>query len=255
MCLLAFGWQVDPEYALVVCANRDEFYARPTQTAHFWPDHPHIFGGRDVEQGGSWMGISQGGRFAAITNIRNPATNRSDATSRGLLVSEFLEDERSALDFCLSLQTRGERYNGYNFLAYDGDKLVYQSNRYDQPVPLAPGVYGLSNATLDISWPKTVSAVKKLNKWLVQPGSVDQLALLLNDRSTAPDQELPATGVSLELERVLSAQFIAEADYGTRCSTGVLVHRSGQAEYCEVSHDDERAVKRKNIEGFLTSKQ
>ncbi|MBC8212746.1 MAG: NRDE family protein [Gammaproteobacteria bacterium] len=251
MCLLAIAWQVHPDYPLVVCANRDEFYARPAQVAHFWPDHPQLFGGRDLQQGGSWMGISRKGRFSAITNIRDPQANRADASSRGLLVSRFLQGEGTALDYCETLQSQGQIYNGYNLIAYDGCSLVYQSNYTAQPQCLAPGLYGVSNSTLDIAWPKAQSAVQKLGRWLEQPGTIDQLALLLNDRSIVADQRLPQTGVPLALERVLSAEFIEHEEYGTRCSTALLVHRSGLAEYCEVTHHPAPSLTQQRIEDFL----
>jgi len=251
MCLLAIAWQVHADYPLVVCANRDEFYARPAQTAHFWPDHPQLFGGRDLQQGGSWMGISRAGRFSAITNIRDPQANRADASSRGLLVSEFLQGQGSAPDYCEALQSQGQIYNGYNLIAYDGSALVYQSNYKEQPQRLAPGLYGVSNSTLETVWPKAQSAVDKLKRWLEQPGDIDRLALLLNDRSTVADRHLPQTGVALELERVLSAEFIEHGEYGTRCSTALLVHRSGLAEYCEVTHHPAQSISRQRIENFI----
>lgn len=251
MCLLAIAWQVHAEYPLVVSANRDEFLARGSQKAHFWPDYPDVFAGRDVEGQGSWMGISRRGRFAAVTNIRNPANNKSDAKSRGLLVSQFLQDSGSAVHYCQQLQAQSHLYNGYNFVAFDGESLVYQSNANAQPQVLSPGSYAISNATLDISWPKTRSALEKLENWLQHPGPVKELAQLLNDRSVVADELLPATGVSLELERMLSAEFIDSPEYGTRCSTGFLVRVSGQAEYCEISHDIDGAESMQVIPAFL----
>jgi uncharacterized protein with NRDE domain len=251
MCLLAIAWQVHPDYPLVVSANRDEFLARASQQAHFWPDYPHIFGGRDVEGQGSWMGISRQGRFAAVTNIRDPANHRIDAKSRGLLVSQFLQDSCSAIHYCEQLQAHSELYNGYNFVAFDGQSLVYQSSATQRPQSLSPGMYGISNAILDISWPKTRSAVKKLSRWLQCPVSVNQLAQLLNDRTVAADEVLPSTGVSLDLERVLSAEFIDLPEYGTRCSTGFLVRKSGEAEYCEISHDRESAESMQVLTDYL----
>ena len=251
MCLLAVAWKVHPEYPLVVCANRDEFYARPTQAADFWTDSPDIFAGRDLQAGGSWMGINQKGRFAAVTNIRNPASNRTDVKSRGGLVSEFLNQQITAIDYSNKLQSQGEYYNGYNLLSFDGDALVYQSNGVEQPENLQPGIYGMSNATLDIPWPKTCSAVEKITEWIKCPSGVNELAGLLNDRNIAADGKLPQTGVSLTLERMLSAEFITSAEYGTRCSTGFLLHKSGQAEYCEISHGESAGVRHQVVEHYL----
>ena len=256
MCLLAIAWKVHSEYPLLVSANRDEFLARPTQTAHFWPDQPEIFAGRDLQDGGSWMGITRKGRFAAVTNVRDPEAHREHARSRGLLVSQYLQDRRSAIDFCDSLQSEKAHYNGYNFIAFDRDRLVYQSNYTDQPEILKPGVYAISNATLYDPWPKTLSAADKLQQWLKNPATVNQLAQLLDDRTRAPDDRLPRTGVPLELERMLSAEFINSSDYATRSSTGFLVHRSGWAEYCEISHDSsEKTVKRQVLDDFIQGYQ
>ena len=251
MCLIAVAWKTHPDYPLVVCANRDEFLARPTQIAHFWPDFPQIFGGRDSLGGGSWMGVSTQGRFAAVTNIRNPAANRDDVQSRGLLVSQFLENNTGAEEYCTILQQQSQLYNGYNFIAFDGVDLVYQSNYLDQPQILPPGFYGVSNATLDHSWPKTRSAVSKLKNWLGGTGSVNQLATLLNDHTSAPDDQLPQTGVTLELEQALSAEFIVLPEYGTRSSTGFILHRSGRAEYCEVTHEGEGLCSQQEFDSFL----
>ena len=255
MCLLAVAWKVHPDYPLAVCANRDEFYARPTQAAHFWSDFPDIYAGRDLQAGGSWMGINQKGRFAAVTNIRNPASNRNDAKSRGGLVSEFLNQDTTSIDYCNKLQLQGECYNGYNFLAFDGDSLVYQSNGVEQPQILQPGIYGLSNAKLNTPWPKTSSAINKLREWVNNPNSVDQLAQLLNDRHIVSDDRLPETGVSLTLERMLSAEFINSAEYGTRCSTGFLVHQSGEAEYCEISHAESAGKSQQRVEHYLPAQK
>lgn len=251
MCLLAIAWNKHSNYPLIVSANRDEFVARPSQVAHFWPGHPQILAGRDLQDGGTWMGISRNGRFAAVTNIRHPEARRYDAKSRGLLVSQYLRGNCKAIDYCNALQSENELYNGYNFVAFDGDTLVYQSNYTDEPKSLPPGVHVISNATLDTSWPKTRSAATKLEKWLESPGTAEQLARLLKDRSIAPDHELPQTGVALELERMLSAEFIESDDYATRCSTGFWVHHSGQAEYCEISHQSKESCNLYVIDGFL----
>ena len=250
MCLIALAWKVNAEYPLVVCANRDEYYARPTEPAHFWEDSPQIFAGRDLQGGGSWMGVSRTGRFAAVTNIRNPATQRDDAQSRGLLVSEFLGGEQNAPDYCQQLQSEAQHYNGYNMLVLAGDNLVYQSNRMSDPKILSPGFYAISNATIDTPWPKTHSALDKLTQWLLAPDSVHSLASLLNDNTRAEDDRLPQTGVSLELERALSAEFIRLEGYGTRCSSGLLVHASGTADFCEITHDAESSTVQQRFDDF-----
>lgn len=249
MCLIVIAWKSHTDYPLLVSANRDEYYARPTQVAHFWSDHEQIFAGRDLQEGGSWMGISCKGRFAAVTNIRNPAANRDDAKSRGALVKDFLQQDVTGFDFCESLQL--SLYNGFNFLGFDGESLVYQSNGVEQAQVLQPGIYGLSNATLNTSWPKTTSAVKKLKKWMRHPAEVKDLALLLNDSVIADDEKLPQTGVSLEIERALSAEFISLPNYGTRCSTGLIVHKTGNAAYCEITHEEGGGMSSQHVKNFL----
>lgn len=249
MCLIVVAWKSHPDYPLLVSANRDEYYARPTQVAHFWSDHEQIFAGRDLQEGGSWMGISCNGRFAAVTNIRNPAANREEAKSRGVLVKEFLKQDVTGIDFCESLKP--SLYNGFNFLGFDGESLIYQTNGVEQARVLRPGIYGLSNARLNTPWPKTSSAVKKLKNWMRHPAKVKELALLLNDPVIADDEQLPQTGVSLEMERALSAEFIKLPNYGTRCSTGLMVHKTGDAAYCEITHGEEGGMSLQHVENFL----
>ena len=237
MCLLALAWQQHNDYPLAVVANRDEFYQRPTEAAHFWSDHSTIFGGRDLQAGGTWLGISRNGRFAALTNIRSPAQQNPEARSRGELVRDFLLDQDSAISYCDKLLGVAENYNGFNLLTFDGESLVFCNNQAMQIEPLSPGVYGLSNASLDTPWPKTRGATARLRDWLNNPQPVDDLATLLHSRKPADEHELPSTGVSRELEQALSSQFIHMDDYGTRCSTGLLVHRSGHAEMFEQGYD------------------
>ena len=250
MCLLAIAWQAHAEYPLVVCANRDEFLARPTQSAHFWHDAPDVYAGRDLLGGGTWMGISRQGRFAALTNIRDPASNRDDARSRGLLVSRFLQGRETALGYCRQLQRNGALYNGYNFIAFDGNSLVYQSNALGSPRILPAGVHGISNAVIDVPWPKIVSASNKLTEWLKNPTEVKQLAMLMQDRRLAPDEQLPTTGVTLDLERGLSAEYSDLPGYATRCSTGLMLHRSGHAQYCEITHQQSCSSRQLRVDGF-----
>jgi uncharacterized protein with NRDE domain len=233
MCLIAFAWHQHKKYPLALCANRDEFYDRPTMQAHFWEDHPKVFAGRDLQAGGTWLGVNTRGRFAALTNVRDPQKHDSGARSRGLLVSRFLSSDVGVWEYCETLRREGDLYNGFNLLLGEGSKLVYFSNRLSLDVELEPGVYSLSNAYLNTPWPKTLSSTKQLEGWMRHPGSVSDLARLLDDREMAMDHELPVTGVSRELEKALSSQFIHMENYGTRCSTGLLVHRSGDAEFLE----------------------
>ena len=237
MCLLAIAWQQHADYPLVVCANRDEFYQRPTQPAHFWNDHPNIFAGRDLEAGGSWLGINTSGRFAALTNIRSPQRHQDNARSRGQLVSDFLSTDMPVDDYVEHLDELGFLYNGFNLLFCDRDRLMYYSNHGRGAQILGPGVYALSNAALDTPWPKTLAAKQSLRLWLQSPQPVSQLAILLNNRDKAADEDLPSTGISLDNERSLSAQFIRTGNYGTRSTTGLIVDSAGNAEFFEQSYE------------------
>ena len=250
MCLLAFAWHAHAQRPLVVVANRDEFYDRPSQAAHWWPEQPRILAGRDLQAGGTWMGIRQNGRFAALTNYRDPDRRKQNARSRGELVSEFLQGDLPPLDHARQVIAQADRYNGFNLLLGDQFSLVYTNNVDARIDTLQPGVYGLSNSLLNVSWPKTESAREKLRLWLDRPGDIEQLAGLLSDRSTAADDCLPDTGISLELEKSLSAEFIAMDNYGTRCSTALVVDEQGTANWLEVNCNPQNSTVRQSIAGF-----
>jgi uncharacterized protein with NRDE domain len=250
MCLIAFAWQAHADYPLVVVANRDEFYNRPTQSAHFWEDQPQIFGGRDLSAGGSWMAVSRNGRFAALTNYRDPHNLNANAPSRGSLVSDFLISDLSAVDYAHSIRQQPIAYNGFNLIICDGDWMVYYSNQIDDISILKPGTYALSNALLDTPWPKTQSANKKLINWLEQPGEVDSLIPLLNDLQTVDDDRLPNTGIPLPMEKALSAQFIQLDQYGTRSTSALIVDQNGNAEFFEQLHHPDAGKTFQRFEGF-----
>lgn len=226
MCLIVVGWRVHADYPLVIAANRDEFHARPTAFAGRWRDFPQLVGGRDLEAGGTWLGISDTGRFAAVTNVREPGMAKG-ARSRGELTANFLSASVSALDYARELSPA--EYSGFNLLLGDGESLVYASNRDGEPRALAPGVYGMSNHVLDTPWPKLVRARERFSAAL--KALPDDMAFfeLLEDREIMPDEILPATGVSLEWERLLSAIFVQSEAYGTRASTSVRMTGDGKA--------------------------
>ncbi len=250
MCLIAFAWQAHADYPLVVVANRDEFYNRPTQSAHFWDDQPQIFGGRDSSAGGSWMAIARNGRFAALTNYRDPQNQNANAPSRGSLVSDFLISDLTAPDYASSIRHQATAYNGFNLILCDGDKMVYSSNQIDDINILEPGIYALSNALLDTPWPKTRSARAKLSNWLEQPGEIDSLVQLLNDPQTFDDELLPNSGIPYAMEKALSAQFIKLDHYGTRCTTAFIVEQCGNAEFIEQLHHPEVGQTIQHFEAF-----
>jgi len=228
MCLIVFAWQVVPGMPLVAAANRDEFYDRPALPAAPWADHPHIVAGRDLQGGGSWMGVSDeagGARFAALTNIRAPGERRPDAPTRGALVADFLGSSLSAADYIARIAPHAHAYNGFNLVLGDRNGLYWFSNRAgDDPrngQPLGPGIYGLSNGLLDAPWPKVLRTKAQFASLLCQAAPDDAYFEMLSDTTRAPDQRLPQTGVDLELERVLSAVCIESPAYGTRASTVV----------------------------------
>lgn len=227
MCLILVAWRAHREFPFVVAANRDEFYRRPTAGAAFWPDHPRVLAGRDLEAGGTWMGITRQGRFAALTNYRDPGRHKPDAPSRGRLVADFLTSTQSIDAYLDGLAAAA--YNGFNLLLGEGERLVACSNVSGERHELPPGIYGLSNALLDTPWPKVSSGKTALETAVAALPGEAGLWKLLRDDTTHPDSALPATGVPLEWERLLSAAFVISPDYGTRsstvltCSTGGVV--------------------------------
>lgn len=234
MCLILFSYKQHPQYTLILAANRDEFYDRPTARAAAWPGQERIVGGRDLRAGGTWMAIDDTQRYGMVTNYRDPASERSRPLSRGNVVTDYLANEESPEAYLERIKSDAERYNGYNTLLGDADALWYYSNREGRIRRLEPGLYGLSNHLLDTPWPKVVRGKRLLESVLNQP-AWDQEALfdLLRDDRKAPDQDLPDTGVPLEWERTLSAMFIRSEGYGTRCSTVLTVDHAGQMAFYE----------------------
>jgi len=235
MCLILLAWQTHPDYPLVVAANRDEFFARPSAAAGFWKETPEILAGRDLQGGGTWLGVSRGLRFSALTNYREGAKQRADAPSRGALVVDFLTGESDPESYLEALSRRGADYNGFNLLVGDGQRLGYYTNKEPCPRWLSPGIYGLSNHLLDTPWPKLSAAKAAFAAALAQLPSTPSFFELLADREIVPDTHLPETGVPIEWERILSAVFVASPDYGTRASSLLTMHRSGRVTLLERS--------------------
>jgi uncharacterized protein with NRDE domain len=234
MCLILVAWRCHPDYPLVVAANRDEFFARPTAEASFWPECPDVLAGRDVQAGGTWMGISRDGRFAALTNFRDPAAHRADAASRGGLVADFLRGGQDVAGYLDGVAAKAAAYNGFNLLVADRDSLAWYSNvGGGARRVLAPGIYGVCNHLLDTPWPKVVAAKSALAAALTALPDDAALFRLLRDDAVHPDHALPRTGVSLEWERLLSAAFVKAPGYGTRSSTVLAVARDGRAVFDE----------------------
>jgi uncharacterized protein with NRDE domain len=237
MCLILFAHKVHPDFPLVLAANRDESYARPTQAASFWRDYPQIYAGRDLEMGGTWLGIARNGRIAAITNFRDANAEKNSQRTRGELVSNFLRGSQGPAEFANRVKRDGHNYNGFNLLLGDVDELYYVSNRNGGVTAVAPGVHGLSNSLLNTPWPKVTQGCEAVSKLMTAKTQdlIDGLFTILADRTTAADEQLPDTGVGLPRERTLSSAFIAASGYGTRSSSVVLVNNHGQVVFVERS--------------------
>lgn len=228
MCLILFSFRAHRHFPLVVAANRDEHHGRPAAAAAFWDDHPDVYAGRDLEQGGTWMGINTNGRFAAITNFRQGRPGAAAPRSRGALVSGFLTGDLPAPDYLAAID--GSQYNPYSLVAGDPDGLSFQSNRGAGLAAVAPGVHGLSNHLLDTPWPKVTAGIAAMNATLQldDPDAIGAaLFAMLAVRTPAQDRQLPDTGIDRQRERELSPPFILGTQYGTRSSTLLLLHASG----------------------------
>jgi uncharacterized protein with NRDE domain len=235
MCLILLAVGKHPDFKLILAANRDEYYDRPSRPSHFWKDAPDLLAGRDLIAGGTWLGITRKGRIAAITNYRDPASMKPKAPSRGKLVSDFLAGTVEPTAYMDRIRLEKERYNGFNIVLGSTDLLYWYSNRTDRVVPLFQGVYGLSNSLLDTPWPK-VTRAKSLFEEILHAGtkpSQEAMFHLLEDQTTAPDDMLPQTGVDLAWERILSPIFIASPTYGTRSSTIILIDNEGRVTFLE----------------------
>lgn len=224
MCLIAFAWNVHPRWRLLLLGNRDEMHARPSAPLARWEDAPRVVAGRDLEAGGTWMGVADGGRASVVTNVRDPKASL-DGASRGLLVADYLRGEQSAADHARALHADAERYRPFNLLTFDAHDAFYLGN-HPQPCMQAvpPGVHGLSNADFNAPWPKTRSLVGHLQAWLDRgDDDFEPLFAALADGAEWPDDMLPDTGIGIERERLLSSAFISGEFYGTRASTLVAI--------------------------------
>jgi uncharacterized protein with NRDE domain len=236
MCLIVIAFQVDAAYPLVVSANRDEFHSRPTQDAGWWSDQPDILGGRDLQAGGTWLAVHRSGRFAAVTNYRDAQATKMGLRSRGHLVTEFLQSNAPPADYLQSI--RGPDYSGFNLFVSDGTSLAYLSNRDGATRELAPGIYGLGNATLDTPWEKVERSKMNLQR-LLDDDAVNETSLmrLLGDRDKAPVDEVKSERLPFTTAHAISAPFIVLPDYGTRCSTVVLTNRDDRWSFFERRFD------------------
>ena len=235
MCLILFDYRSHPEYQLILLANRDEFYQRPTAPLGYWSDTPAILAGRDLYGNGTWLGINRDGRLAAITNYRDPHRIKADPPSRGLLVSNYLKGSRTPQKYLEELLPNCSDYNGFNLLVGDEKELLYLSNYQSRIVDVQPGIHGLSNHLLDTAWPKVLDGKRRLERYLTKGSDVvlEDLITILSDRSIPRDNRLPDTGIGMEWERILAPIFIQSPNYGTRCSSVILIKYSGEIHFQE----------------------
>jgi uncharacterized protein with NRDE domain len=237
MCVIFFAYEVHPLYPLILLANRDEFYVRPTEKAQNWKDFPEIFAGRDLVGGGTWLGVTRKGRFAAVTNYRDPSAP-AGTISRGNLVADFLKTDESTEIYLKNIQTRSNDFSGFNLLVgeinSEKNELFYFSNRSGEIKKLPAGIYGLSNRLLDTPWRKIEKGKFDLESLIEQNEfSNKKFFALLADESLADDEDLPDTGIGYEREKLLSAIFIKTPIYGTRCSTVLKIGRDFKFDFEE----------------------
>lgn len=236
MCLLLIAFKIHPHYKLLLAANRDEFYNRPTEPAAWQGNKKDVLSGTDLEAGGTWLGITRKGKLAAITNFRERGNQKENAPSRGNIVSLYLKRDTEAREYLLELESRRDAYNGFNLILGDVDHLFYYSNRAKGLTVLKPGIYGLSNSLLDVPWPKITVGKEKLAKIILEEYVyIEAIFSLLRNEQMADNEKLPDTGVGLDFERILSPLFIKTEKYGTRSSTVVLVDKKNQVFFEERS--------------------
>jgi uncharacterized protein with NRDE domain len=234
MCVIFFAVNQHPKYKFIVAANRDEFYERPTAQADFWAENTNILAGKDLVHGGTWLGVTKNGRFAAVTNFRGPNQPKGKL-SRGNLVKDFLFAEDSPQHYLQQIQADKDNYTGFNLLVGElsnDTNVAYYSNISDELIVLNSGIFGLSNHLLDTDWHKVRNGKAKFAKALNEL-STDNLLEILSDKTQANDEDLPDTGVGIERERILSPIFIETPIYGTRCSSVLLFGNNNKVEFIE----------------------
>ncbi len=239
MCLIILSLKTFKDYPFVIAANRDEFYNRPAQAAAFWNEHPYLLAGKDLKDGGTWLGITRNGKFAALTNFRDLRNINESAPSRGNLVKNFLINNITAEEYSEILLSEGRIYNGFNLICGNLKKLFYFSNINGKVEIINEGIHGLSNHLLNTNWPKVDSGKKKLKDLLASNHvEANRIFELLYDETPAADNKLPDTGVGIQLERLLSPMYIKSEQYGTRCSTVILIDKENNVTFAESTYDN-----------------
>ena len=240
MCLINFHLREHPKYKLIIAANRDEFYERPTATAHFWEDHSTVLAGRDLLQLGTWLGITKEGRIAALTNYRDPSKEKNYAISRGEVITNYLISEDTPRDYLTFINQNRHRYNGFNLIVGNQNQLYYYNNVESKISKIPSGTHGLSNHMLNTSWPKVEKGKQMLRDYVMnhQDVEVTKLFEILSDSEQAQDLYLPQTGIDMDLERKLSPLFIKTPNYGTRNSTVLLIDNDNFVTFVERTYQN-----------------
>ena len=243
MCLVLIGYHVHPVYPLVIAANRDEFFQRPTRKAGFWEDHPNVLAGRDLEKGGTWLGIDRRGRVAAVTNYREPSRQLIDSgdLSRGFLVRDYLTGVNPVREYLGEVARNLRRYDGFNLFAGDQQTLFFISTYMVEPASLAPGIHGISNGALDYPWPKVLLGKSRFDGILQNTDDINEedLFTLLADRTVPDTGPTPEAGLDIDTARLLAPIFVHGENYGTRSSTVLLCNREGKVRFTEKSFDQD----------------
>jgi len=245
MCLIAFACKVHHEYPLILIANRDEFYNRPTRTAQFWTEegYPNILAGKDLKAGGTWIGLHKNGKWAALTNYRDLNRLKVNPPSRGDLALDFLKSAVSAEEYLDTIKKDAAQFNDFNLLLSDGNEIVHYSNVSDLTTTITNGIHGLSNALLDTPWQKLTNITNNLEAAIHNNHlEKEHLFNLLSNEEKAATALLPTTGLSLELEKAMSSVFIHTPFYGTRCSTIILINKNGQIEFTERNYSEQKTI-------------
>lgn len=241
MCLLLIAYKKHPNYKIIVAANRDEFHERPTKPAHFWTENNSLLAGKDLKENGTWLGITKTGRFAALTNYRDMSKIKTNAPTRGKLVSNFLLENIDAKDYHKILLKKSDEYNGYNLIFGDINNLFYLSNVSREFKEINERIHGLSNHLLDTPWPKVTKAKQKFMEILKDnKPHEEKIFSLLFDSTTFPDKDLPKTGLPAEMERLVSPIFTVTEKYGTRSSTVILIDNDDNISFTEKSFNSKK---------------
>ncbi len=252
MCVIFFAYQAHPDYDLILLANRDESHQRPTKTADFWSDYPYLLAGKDLEAGGTWLGITKEGKFSALTNIQSSGGLIEEAPSRGHLVKDYLLSDLTPQTY---LQQIGHNYNGFNQLVGDPKQLYHYNSQDNITRELPPGIYGVSNASLNTPWPKVTKGIDQLSIWCGSNNKLpfEKMLNFMQDTMVPADEKLPDTGAGVDVERTLGSIFVLGEDYGTRCTSLLMIGSDGKVRFTEQSYGTQGTIKSQETFTFLVT--